>query len=106
MFFIFSPECSHCKKETEMILKNIHKLQNLEIIMVTYLPYEEMMGFYKTYNLGRYNNIVVGRDAKFFFPTYYNVKFFPSMYIYDKKGNFKKFLEGDVKFDTLFEALK
>ena len=106
MFFIFSPECSHCKHETEMMIQHMEKLRNVEILMITYLPYNEMMDFYKNYKLDRFSNITVARDTKFFFPTYFNVRNFPSFYIYDKKGNFKKFLEGDVKIDTLMEALK
>lgn len=105
MFFVFSPDCSHCNAETEKMLKNIDKFKNVEIIMVTYLPYEDMMGFYKKHNLARYSNITVGRDAKFFFPTFYSVKFFPSFYIYDKKWNFKKFLEGEVPIEKVLEAI-
>lgn len=105
IFFIFSPECGHCKHETEMMLKNINKLKHVQILMITYFPYEEMMDFYKAYNIKDYPQITMARDPKFFFPTYFQVKNFPSFYIYDKKGNFKEFLEGDIKIDTLLNAL-
>ncbi|MBW7840122.1 MAG: hypothetical protein H3C36_10910 [Chitinophagaceae bacterium] len=106
MFFVFSPECSHCQHATEMIIKNIKTLSNTEIVMVTYLPYDEMMGFYKKYQLNRFPNITVARDASFFFPTFYKVRNFPSYYIYDRRGKFKQFYEGDVDINQLVIALK
>lgn len=74
-------------------------------MMVTYFPYNEMMDFYHAYKIDQYPQITMARDAAFFFPVYYKVKNFPSFYVYDKKGDFKEFLEGDVKIDTLLNAL-
>ena len=82
------------------------KLKDVQILMFTYLPYNEMMDFYKNYRLNRFKNITVARDAAFFFPVYFKVKNFPSFYIYDKNRNFKKFLEGDVSVDKIIQALK
>lgn len=106
MFFIFSPDCGHCNTATQMMLRNMDKLKDVQIMMVTYLPYEDMFKFYREYQLWRYPNITVGRDGNFFFPSFFKVKNFPSFYIYDKKGNFQKFLEGDVPAEALLEALK
>lgn len=106
IFFVFSPECGHCQRATQMITKNIEFFKNTEIVMVTYLPYNEMMDFYKKFQLSKFSNITVARDASFFFPTFYRIKNFPSYYIYDKKGNFKKFLEGDVTMDDILAAIK
>lgn len=105
IFFIFSPECGHCQHETEMMIKNIDKLKHTQIVMVTYFPFKEMMDFYHVYKIARYPQITMARDAAFFFPEFYKVKNFPSFYVYDKKGNFKEFLEGDVKIDRLLNAL-
>ncbi len=106
VFFIFSPECGHCQHETELMIKHMDELKDVQILMITYLPYNEMMDFYKNYKLDRFSNVVVARDTKFFFPVYFHVKNFPSFYIYDKKGNFKKFLEGSVPIEDIADALK
>lgn len=106
IIFVFSPECGHCQHETEMMIKNMEKLKGTQILMVTYLPYNEMIDFYNNYKLNRFSNITVARDAAFFFPVYFKVKNFPSFYIYDKKGDFKQFLEGDVAIDKIMDALK
>ena len=73
--------------------------------MLTYLPYEEMMAFYKVFRIYNYPQITMGRDTKFFFPIYFGVKNLPCIYIYDKNGRFKKSFEGDVKPETLLAEL-
>ena len=105
VLIIFSPDCSHCQHETEALTKNIDKFKNTQIVMVTYLPYDEMMKFYKVYKIAKYPQITMGRDTKFFFPVYYKVQNLPSIFVYDKKGEFKKAFEGSVKIEDVLEEL-
>lgn len=105
LFFIFSPDCGHCQHETEMMLQDIHKFKNTQIIMITYLPYDEMIKFYNVYHIANYPQITMARDTKFFFPIFFKVQNLPSLFVYDKKGNFKKNFEGDVKMDSLTAEL-
>lgn len=105
IFFIFSPDCSHCQHETEALIKDIDKFKNTQIVMITYLPYDEMLKFYKNYDIANYPQITMARDTKFFFPIFFKVQSIPSIYVYDEKGNFKKAFEGSVKWDNIAEAL-
>jgi thiol-disulfide isomerase/thioredoxin len=105
VFMIFSPDCEHCQHETETLLANIDKLKNTQIVMITYLPYPEMIEFYKKYKIADYPQITMARDTKFFFPVFFKVRNLPSIFVYDKKGNFKKNFEGSVKIDSLSEVL-
>lgn len=105
VLFIFSPDCSHCQHETESLTKNIQKFKNTQIIMITYLPYDEMMKFYKVYNIAKYPQITMARDTKFFFPVFYKVQNLPSIFVYDKKGDFKKAFEGSVKMEDILGEL-
>jgi thiol-disulfide isomerase/thioredoxin len=105
VFFIFSPDCTHCQHETESLIKNIKKFKNIQIVMITYLPYDEMMKFYKVYNIGAYPQITMARDTKFFFPVFFKVQNLPSIFVYDKKGDFKKAFEGSVKIEDILEEL-
>ncbi|MEP6926220.1 MAG: redoxin domain-containing protein [Ginsengibacter sp.] len=105
VFMIFSPDCEHCQHETEALLANIDKFKNTQIVMITYLPYNEMMKFYKDYKIADYPQVTMARDTKFFFPVFFKVTNLPSIFVYDKKGNFKKNFEGSVKIDSLSEAL-
>ncbi len=105
LFMIFSPDCEYCQRETDMLLKDIGKFTNTQIIMVTYLPYKEMIKFYHIYKIANYPQITMGRDTRFFFPVFFKVSNLPSLFVYDKKGSFKKAFEGDVKPDTILAEL-
>lgn len=105
MFIIFSPDCEHCQRETKMLIQNIDKFKNTQVVMITYLPYHEMIEFYNNYKIANYPKIIMARDTKFFFPVFFEVKNLPSIFIYDKRGNFKKSFEGDVKPETILAEL-
>ncbi len=102
---IFSPDCEHCQHETEMLLADINKFKDAQIIMVTYLPYNEMMAFYKNYKIASYPEITMARDTKFFFPVFFKITNLPSIFVYDKKGNFKKSFEGSINPDLIVAEL-
>ena len=102
---IFSPDCEHCQHETEALLADIKKFRNAQIVMITYLPYNEMIQFYKIYKIADYPEITMARDTKFFFPVFFKVRNLPSIFVYDKKGNLKKNFEGSVKIDSIAAAL-
>ena len=105
VFIIFSPDCDHCQKETKELTANINKFKDAQIVMVQYLPHDQMVKFYHEYQISKYPNIIMGRDAKFFLPLFFKVESLPAIYVYDKKGKFKKAFSGSVKIDTIAEAL-
>ncbi len=105
LFMIFSPDCEHCQHETEALLADIKKFKNTQIVMITYLPYDEMIAFYKNYKIANYPQITMARDTKFFFPVFFKVRNLPSVFLYDKKGDFKKAFEGSVKIDNITSEL-
>jgi len=105
VFIIFSPDCDHCQHETEALIANIDKFKNAQIIMVEYLAHEQMVKFYKDYNIENYPNIIMGRDAKYFLPIFFKVESLPAIYVYDKKGKFKQAFSGSVKMEKIAAAL-
>ncbi len=105
LFMVFSPDCEHCQHETEELLANIKKFKNTQIVMVTYLPYDEMIAFYKNYKIANYPQITMARDTKYFFPVFFQVGNLPSVFLYDKKGAFKKAFEGSVKIENITSEL-
>lgn len=105
-FFIFSPDCEHCQHETEQLIKNINKFKKSQIVMITWLPWDDMKAFYKKYQIEKYPVITMARDTRFFFPPFFKVRNLPSIFIYDKKGNFKKSFEGTIGTDVIASYLK
>jgi AhpC/TSA family. len=105
VFIIFSPDCEHCQHETEALIANIDKFKDAQIVMVDYLPFEEMKKFYVNYKIANYPNIIMGRDAKYYLPLFFKIESLPSIYVYDKKGKFKQAFSGSVKIDKIAAAL-
>jgi len=106
MLMFFSPTCEHCKHQTEDMIKAMDSLKDIEIIMATYQPMEEIRQFYEKYHLSKYKNIKVGRDTKYFFPPFYRMRNMPYLALYNKKGNFITFFEGNHTVSTIVNAFK
>jgi thioredoxin-related protein len=100
---LFSPDCDHCKHETEEIIKNIDKFKNIEIVMATPLAMEKIKEFYDHYDLKRFKNIKVGRDTEFRLPPFYNVRNFPYLAFYDKKGSLIGVAEGSLPIEQVLQ---
>ena len=101
MLVIFSPECDHCKHETEELIKNIDKFKNIQIVMATPLPVYEMREFAEHYNLKKYKNITVGRDYSYILPVYYDVKSLPYHAFYTKDKKLISAFEGTMSVEKM-----
>ena len=104
MIMFFSPDCAHCQHQTEDMLAAIDSLKDIQIIMATYQPFEEMVAFNHKYSIDKYNNIKMGRDTKYFFPPFYRMKSLPHMALYNEKGNYITSYEGNQKIAKLLDA--
>lgn len=105
VIIIFSPDCDHCQEETKAITANISLFKKAQIIMASPLEHRHLKKFYEDYNISRYPNIIMGRDPSYFLGTYYNIKTFPSIFVYDKKGRFVKAFEGSAPVTHIAEYL-
>lgn len=90
VFVYFSPDCSHCEYETDEIKKHMDSLSNAFFVFVSYHPLEKIKEFYNKYGLSKYSNILMGRDTKYFIPSFFRVEFTPFVGVYDKDRNFVK----------------
>ena len=45
LLMFFSPECEHCKHQTSDILADFSKFKDIEIVMATFQPFDEMKTF-------------------------------------------------------------
>ncbi len=104
MIMMFSPECDHCKHQTEDLLGSMKQFQDVEIVMATFQPLSEMRDFYKKYHIDKYPNIKMGRDEKFVLPPFYKIRNLPFLALYDKKGNLITTFEGNQQVDKLLKA--
>ena len=105
-FILFSPDCEHCKKETEEIIDNIDSLQNIQIVMATFMPFGKMKEFYISYQLNRFSNITVGYDIQHILATYYRISYTPFLAFYDKKGNLIEGVQGGLPLTKVLEYFR
>lgn len=106
LIMIFSPDCDHCKHETEQILANISQFKKIEIVMATTLPFDRMKDFYGHYDLQRFRNIKVGRDVNYLLPVFYNIRNMPFLAFYDKKGNLIDVAEGSIPVSEVLKKFE
>jgi thioredoxin-related protein len=104
IIMFFSPDCPHCKDQTESILNDFKDFKDMEIVMATYQPFSELKEFNEHYHIYDHPNIMLGRDEKFTLPPFYKIKNLPYLALYDKKGNLITTFEGTQKVDTILQA--
>jgi thiol-disulfide isomerase/thioredoxin len=105
ILFYFSPDCDHCKKVTENIIKHINELKGAQIYMFTMLPLRSVREFAEEFELRKYKNITIGKDKDWFFPEYYGARYVPFIVIYDSNKKLVRAFEGGAKIDTLISAV-
>ena len=105
LIMVFSPECGHCQHVTNLLLNDINHFKNTQILMTTWLPYNEMISFYNNYKIANYPQITMGWDKADFFLPYYHVQSFPMLIAYDKKGKLIRAFDGNVKMETIWKAI-
>ena len=104
----FSPTCDHCKAFTKELLLHKKELSSRQIVMVTYVPLDEMKPFISDFNLKDYPNITVGTEGySFIVQKYYQVKRFPFVAIYNRQLQLVKILPySEDNTATVAEILK
>jgi thiol-disulfide isomerase/thioredoxin len=105
MIMLFSPDCDHCKHETEEIIKNIDAFKKVQIIMSTTMPFEKMVDYYNHYDLKRFDNIVVGKDVSYLLPVFYDIHNLPFLAFYNKKKELISVFSGALPIDKVIEEL-
>jgi thioredoxin-related protein len=100
----FSPDCEHCKHQTEAILADFKDFKDIQIVMATYQPFSEMKEFNEHYKIYEHPNILIGRDEQFRLPPFFRIRNLPYLALYDKKGNLITTFEGTQKADVLVNA--
>jgi len=105
LLVLFSPMCEHCQHETEEIIKNIDKFNDVQILLVTSLPFDSMLTFRQKYDLEKYSNIVVAHDPHFFLIPYFQIHNMPFLAFYDKKKQFISVHEGTMPIEQVIEEI-
>ena len=106
IIMFFSPGCDHCIHQYEDMVKGMKSLKNVQIVMATYQPIEELTEFNKKYLVAKHPNIITGRDVNYFLPPFYHITNFPYFAFYDNTGKFKSVHEGNLSVENLLKRIK
>lgn len=80
----FSPTCGHCQIAAQDLVAHMDSLKNVFFVFVSYNPIPEIKEFGEHYKLNVFPNVRMGRDPKYFVPSFYRVEATPFVAVYDK----------------------
>lgn len=82
-------------------MDSIALFKKTQIVMVSSVDYSDIKKFYTNYKMEDHPFMTVGRDGSYFFVTHFEVRRFPSAYIYNKKGKYLNKIAGDIDISEL-----
>jgi len=102
----FMPDCEHCQKLIEKLLKGMDTLKNIRFYLISPMEIADIRKFANKFHIDQYKNIVIGRDKNGFGPSFYMIRFVPFLALYDKNKNLVESFENSVEVKTLAAAAK
>lgn len=102
----FDPDCEHCNKVTEGIVKNIDKFKNTKMVFISFGDKTQMATFQKKYFAGNKNvQFLHDKNMKIFdaFPDAIDT---PTLYIYNKNKAFVAKIEHEPLAKDIYKYYK
>ena len=105
VFLYFNSECEHCQNEAEQIRDNVDKLENVQLVFVSFEEPKKITAFAKKYKLVGYDKIIFLCDSKVSFATTFDVNSLPAVVIYDKNKELVEKIKGEVKIEKILKKI-
>lgn len=106
MIMLFSPDCEHCQHEASELVKNKARFKNIQVVMSTTHPFYQQQEFYNKYHLNELDNLIMGKDYQYILPSFFSIKNFPYIALYNKKKELITTFEGAYPVDTILQGLQ
>lgn len=104
LIFLFSPDCHHCQQEAGELVKHKELFKDVQIIMAGTAPLYQLQNFYDTYHLSQLDNLVIGKDYQYILPSFFMMKNFPFMALYNRKKELITVFEGSYPIPQIIRA--
>lgn len=106
ILLFFNPDCDHCQQATKELLAFKEELIEIQVLMVSALPYPLLRTFYIDYSLLLMPNVKLGQDDKYILGSLYRPTRYPSIFVYDSMGNLTKVFASKASVPALIESTK
>jgi thioredoxin-related protein len=106
LIMMFDPECSHCQQSAEEMYQHKQELKDIQIVLATIAPIQQMNSFMQKYKLVEMKNVVAGKDIYFLLPPFFSMKSFPFLAMYNKKGDLIEGMEGSFPINKVIQKFK
>ncbi len=106
IIMFFSPDCEHCQRETKELLAFKNELKAVQIVMLSPSSYHALHQFYDEYGLSSMPNIKMAQDINYSLGSLYQIRTFPTMYVYSNTGKLLKAFAGNVTVPEILAAVK
>ncbi len=106
VLIFFNPDCDHCQSETKELLAYKEELKQIQILMVSSAHYREIKDFYEIYQLALMPNVKVAQDINLKLGLVFKIRTYPSLFVYDQKGNLAKAFVGNIGIPAILDAVK
>jgi thiol-disulfide isomerase/thioredoxin len=101
IFIYYGPDCGHCIHFAKKMMDSISMFKNTQIVMMSSVDYQRIKTFYYDNKMNDVPFITMGRDPKYAFVSLFDIRQFPSAYLYDEKGRFVKSYSSEVAIADL-----
>jgi hypothetical protein len=65
--------------------------------------FSDVNDFIRKYHVDQLKHVVVGRDITYFMPSFYSIRNFPYLAMYNRQGNLITTFEGGMGMDKIVE---
>jgi hypothetical protein len=103
----FSPDCEDCLLFMDKFFNKINDFSKASIVMITFLPIDDVAKFAVKFKTARYKNITLGTEGStFFIKDYYRIMELPFAALYDKNGNMQSSYQKKIPLKELIVKLQ
>lgn len=103
----FAPDCDHCQLLMKAFFKRTAAFKNVQVLMVTFKPLNDLVAFEKSFKTNTYSNIHLGAETKpMYLQAFYKLQNTPFTALYDKSKNLVASYKKDTSVNDLINRLK
>jgi len=104
IFIYYGPDCGHCMVFAKKLMDSISFFENTQIVMMSSFEFSKIKRFYDDYKMSQCSFLTMGYDPKYFFVSHFDIRMFPSAYVYSSKGKFLKSFSSEIPIKELIDA--